>query len=318
MSAPALAVLGAAGSLGRVVLERLAEAGVEAARVGAWDGAEAAGDTVPFGAAELPVGALAAFDPGAAAVVLVALPPREAAAWAARCAGAGCAVVRLGGEDDGIVLMPGGAAAPGAVATVPDALPLALALALRPLADEAGLEALHVVTYEAASGRGREGVEELARQSALLLNGRPVEPVVFPGRIAFNVLPLGDAQGAARAEAALAAALGRLLGIAPPPLALTRTEVPVFFGHAAAVHLRPARPLAPQRAQALLAAAPGLAAGGSAAAPATEALGTGAVHVGRVRADGTGGLALWVAVDDLRLLAEVAVGAVLPLVGGGR
>jgi aspartate-semialdehyde dehydrogenase len=62
-------------------------------------------------------------------------------------------------------------------------------VALKPIYDAVGIERINVATYQAVSGTGKEAIEELATQTANLLNGRPVEPKVYPKQIAFNVLP---------------------------------------------------------------------------------------------------------------------------------
>ena len=186
---------------------------------------------------------------------------------------------------------------------------------LKPLHDEAGLERLVVSTYQAVSGAGRKGVEELAAQvhqvgekaSALTFDGSslgypPAE--VFPGPIAFNVLPAAgrfiddetDEEHKLRDESR------KILHIPDLPVGVTCVRVPVFTGHSLSVLARFENPLSPARAVELLHNAPGVR---LVDVPTPlECAGIDECLVGRVRedrsqADGRG-LALWVSGDNLR------------------
>src|SRR4029077_3650864 len=136
-----------------------------------------------------------------------------------------------------------------------------LVVALKPIHDAAGLERVNVATYQSVSGAGRSAVEELAEQTALLLNGRPVEPRVMPKQIAFNCLPQIDKfmdNGYTREEMKMHWETRKIFADERIAVNATAVRVPVCYGHSEAVHLETRRPITAAEARALLAAAPGV------------------------------------------------------------
>ena len=203
-------------------------------------------------------------------------------------------------------LLDGGAT----LAVSPSSIAIALALVLRPLQAAAGLARVVVSTYQAASGAGHRGVEQLQREAADLMNGRePGEPGRIRHRIAFNLVPqVGaiDAGGHAEEERRIAAETRRLLGLPGLAISATAVGVPVFYGHAAAVHVGLTRPLVVEAARQALRQAPSVKVidrpdEGVYPMPML-AVNDDAVLVGRLRADAAleNGLALFLAVDNLR------------------
>jgi aspartate-semialdehyde dehydrogenase len=200
-------------------------------------------------------------------------------------------------------------AARGTVAS-PNSMAIALSLALQPLHAAAGLARLTVTTFQAVSGAGHTGVEQLEKEAADLMNGRePEPPVRLPHRIAFNLIPQVGAMrpdGTSQEEAEIAGETRRLLSLASLPVSATAVRVPVFYGHAAAVQVGLERPLTPEAAREALR--------GAKAVKVIDQPGEGiypmpmlavnddAVLVGRLRADPTqaNGLALFLTVDNLR------------------
>jgi aspartate-semialdehyde dehydrogenase len=187
---------------------------------------------------------------------------------------------------------------------------------LAPLHAEAGLESLTIATYQAVSGAGLAGVEELAAQvgavfdgaTALTHDGRAVdfpEPDSFARPIAFNVLPhagsfVDDGRGETDEEQKLRNESRKILGIPDLRVSGTCVRVPVFTGHSLSVHAGFSRGLSPERAIELLAAAPGVA---LADVPTPlDAAGVDPTIVGRIRSDETleHGLAFFVSSDNLR------------------
>jgi aspartate-semialdehyde dehydrogenase len=148
------------------------------------------------------------------------------------------------------------------IVSSPSANVTALALALAPLREAAGLRRVVVATYQSASGLGTGGVEELERQARDLLNLRePDPPARFPHRLAFNVIPqVGafTADGATEEEEDLVRETRKVLGEPDLPIAPTAVHVPVFFGHSAAVNVATARPMGAAAARAALAGAKGV------------------------------------------------------------
>ncbi len=208
------------------------------------------------------------------------------------------------------------AAAPATVVASPMAGALAAALVLSPvLAAGGGLQHLNLVLLEPASAAGRGGVEELARQSARLLNGLGPEPRLFPGQLAFNLLPqVGelDADGHGSAELAVARDLAALLGLASLPGSVSVVQAPVFHGSSLALHVETREPLGAVAARKLLRRQPGVKLvdqpeRGIWPAAVSDRFDRDRVCVGRVRDGGHGShqLDFWVVADNLRKGAAV-------------
>ena len=111
------------------------------------------------------------------------------------------------------------------------------------------------------SGAGRGALEELGRQTAALLGFRGVEPERFPVQIAFNLIPQIDDfldNGYTREEMKLVQETRRILGDETIQVSATAVRVPVFYGHAEAVHVETREKITAAEARALLEAAPGI------------------------------------------------------------
>jgi len=187
---------------------------------------------------------------------------------------------------------------------------------LKPLHEEAGLQALVVATYQAVSGSGLAGVAELHGQAQKVVadadklthDGSAVdfpEPEVYTRPIAFNVVPLAgslvdDGLHETDEEQKLRNESRKILEIPDLKVSGTCVRVPVFSGHSLQVNARFARPLSVERATELLAGAPGVAL--SEIPTPLQAAGQDPSFVGRIRVDETveHGLALFVSGDNLR------------------
>jgi len=200
----------------------------------------------------------------------------------------------------------------------PNCTTMAAMPVLMPLHREAGLVRLTVSTYQAVSGAGLAGVEELDIQvrkaydgaARLTYDGRAVElpvPVTFPAPVAFNVVPLAgsivdDGSGETDEEQKLRNESRKILGLPDLLVSGTCVRVPVFTGHSLSINIELARPLPPARAAELLAQAPGVALI-DVPTPLRSA-GADPSFVGRIRRDPTvpdgRGLALFVSNDNLR------------------
>jgi aspartate-semialdehyde dehydrogenase len=205
---------------------------------------------------------------------------------------------------------------PRGIIANPNCTTMAAMPVLRPLHDEAGLVAMVATTYQAVSGAGLAGVSELDEQitkvsdraTELTHDGSAVEfpePRSFPGPIAFNVLPLAgsivdDGRGETDEEHKLRNESRKILGIPSLLVSGTCVRVPVFTGHSLQINARFARPISPDRARELLAAAPGVEL--SDVPTPLQAAGRDPSYVGRIRADETvtNGLALFISNDNLR------------------
>lgn len=195
----------------------------------------------------------------------------------------------------------------------PNCTTIPMVVALKPLADAAGLARIVASSYQAVSGGGKRGIDTLSRETINLLNMRDVtdgqESSVFPRRIAFNCIPQVDAfleDGSTKEEAKVIAETRRVLHLETLPVAVTCVRVPTFYGHSVALTVELEQPLDPEEARRLLREAPGVVLcelGDEMPYPtAADVGGTDAVYVGRVREDPSHphGLQLWVAADNVR------------------
>lgn len=193
------------------------------------------------------------------------------------------------------------------IVAVPSAAAIALAVALAPLAEAAGLRRVVVATYHGVAGAGRRAMRRLARQAGLMLQGRGLQRRTTSGRQAFNVIPrVGELapHGASAYEAAVVEEVRRILAEPALPMLVTAVRVPAFFGVGLAVGVETCRDLSPEEAATALRPAPGVVLHDDPARPyatLADAVGSGATHVGRVRRDPSveHGLALWLAIDSI-------------------
>jgi aspartate-semialdehyde dehydrogenase len=245
-----LAIVGVTGEVGRAVLSRLEDSDLAFAEVHALASSRSEDETVMFRQRPLIVEPAETFDFSRADFVVLATPASVSARLAEQALAAGCRVI------DHSVAFAGQASVP--LAGTPDAesadlvsVPMAevslLAPLLAALAGEAGLRAAHVALLLPVSSSGHAGVKELAGQTGELLNGRGIEPVVFPVQTAFNTLPLVGSER----EEAVTEGLQELLG-EHVPLVLSSVIVPVFYGLTAQVTLETEVPLFPGAAMDLL------------------------------------------------------------------
>lgn len=207
---------------------------------------------------------------------------------------------------------------PKGIIANPNCTTMAAMPVLKPLHDEAQLVRLVVSSYQAVSGSGLAGVEELATQARaavdgaeqLVHDGRAVDfpaPQTYVAPIAFNVIPLAgslvdDGSGETDEDQKLRHESRKILGIPELLVSGTCVRVPVFTGHSLSINAEFARPLSPQRARELLGAAPGVKVVD--VPTPLDAAGVDESLVGRIRNDpgvpDGRGLALFVSGDNLR------------------
>ncbi len=192
----------------------------------------------------------------------------------------------------------------------PNCSTIQMLVALKPIHRAVGIERINVATYQAVSGAGRGLVEDLASQTARLLNGMAVENPTTPKQIAFNVLPQIDTfeeNGYTREEMKMVWETRKILGDAEIQVNPTAVRVPVFFGHSEAIHIETRDKITAQEARRLLEQAPGVEVldqpePGGYPTPVTEGADGDEVFVGRIREDISHprGLNLWVVADNVR------------------
>ncbi|HBA35356.1 MAG TPA: aspartate-semialdehyde dehydrogenase [Gammaproteobacteria bacterium] len=315
-----VAVVGATGAVGEVMLSILAERQFPVNHVYPLASARSVGKRVAFGEKMLKVEDLAEFDFSKVQIALFSAGGSVSAEFAPKAAAAGCVVIdntsHFRYHDDIPLVVP--EVNPQALANYratniianPNCSTIQMVVALKPLHDAAVIKRINVCTYQAVSGTGKSAIEELAGQTASLLNGKPIDTKVYPKQIAFNVLPHIDQfqdNGYTKEEMKMVWETQKILEDKTIQVNPTAVRVPVFYGHSEAVHIETQEKLSAQAARELLAAAPGVKvlderADGGYPTPVTEGAGKDAVYVGRIREDISHpkGINLWVVSDNVR------------------
>jgi len=173
-----------------------------------------------------------------------------------------------------------------------------------------GIERINVCTYQAVSGAGRSAIEELVRQTATLLNGRPLEIEGDAKQIAFNAIPHIDEfmeNRYTREEMKMVWETRKILGDDSILVNPTAVRIPVFYGHSEAVHIETIDKISAKEVSELLAKSPGIevldgTSIGEYPTAVTESSGADPVFVGRIREDISHprGIDLWVVADNIR------------------
>ena len=192
----------------------------------------------------------------------------------------------------------------------PNCSTMQMLVALKPIYDAVGIERINVATYQAVSGAGRSAVEELVRQTSLMLNGRPVDIKGVAAQSAFNVVPHIDTfqdNRYTREEMKMVWETHKIFADKSIGVNPTAVRVPVFFGHSEALHVETRSKISASEACDLLRDAPGVelldgTETGSYPTAVSNASGKDAVFVGRVREDISHprGINLWVVSDNIR------------------
>ncbi len=315
-----IAVVGATGVVGEAMLNILAQRKFPVGEIHALASNRSIGKTVSFGNRELPVEDLAEFDFSQVQIGLFSAGASVSAEFAPKAAAAGCIVIdntsQYRYDDDIPLVVP--EVNPEKIADYkdkgiianPNCSTIQLVVALKPIYDAVGIDRINVATYQSVSGAGRSAVEELVRQTATLLNGRPLEIEGDAKQIAFNVLPHIDVfedNRYTKEEMKMVWETRKILGDDAIQVNPTAVRVPVFYGHSEAVHIETKEKLTAEKACDLLSQAAGITLldgveTGQYPTAVTESSGNDAVYVGRVREDISHprGINLWVVSDNIR------------------
>ena len=318
-------IVGATGQVGGVMRDILAERAFPIDELRLFASARSAGRKLSWNGSEITVEDAAAADFTGLDIALFSAGKTTSLAISERVASQGPTVIDNSSawrmDPDVPLVVPEVNAkevfnAPKGIIANPNCTTMAAMAVLAPLHAEAGLVSMVAATYQAVSGAGLAGVDELERAlaatspdaAALAFDGTAVSyptPDKFPGPIAHNVLAqagnfVDDGLGETDEEQKLRNESRKILGI--PDLAVSGTcvRVPVFTGHSLSLNLRFERPISPERATELLAAAPGVE---LVDVPTPlGAAGRDPSYVGRIRRDPTveHGLAMFVVGDNLR------------------
>jgi aspartate-semialdehyde dehydrogenase len=323
-----IGVVGATGQVGSVMRAILAERQFPVSEIRYFASARSAGTTLPWRGTEITVEDAELADPTGLDLALFSAGATSSKVLAPKFAAAGVTVIdnssawRMDPDVPLVVSEVNGAeianARKGIIAN-PNCTTMAAMPVLKPLHDEAGLIRLVAATYQAVSGAGLAGVDELDKQvhevadaaRGLTFDGAAVvmpTPNKFARPIAFNVLPfagklIDDGLFETDEEQKLRNETRKILGIPELRVSGTCVRVPVFTGHSLSLNAEFARPISVERATELLGAAPGVVL--SDIPTPLQAAGQDPSYVGRIRrdeslVDPSRGLALFVSNDNLR------------------
>jgi aspartate-semialdehyde dehydrogenase len=332
-----VAVVGATGAVGREMLKTLAEREFPVGEVVALASGRSAGQEVSFGErAVVKVQNLERFDFKGTEIGLFSPGASVSAVHAPRAAAAGCVVIdntsQFRMDPDVPLVVPEvnphhlTRFSKRNIVSNPNCSTIQMVVALKPLHDIARVRRVVVSTYQSVSGAGKEAMDELFAQTRAVYVNDAATPEQFTKPIAFNCIPHIDRfmdDGSTREEWKMAAETRKILD---PDIAVVATcvRVPVFIGHAEAIHVEFESPITEEQAWDALRDAPGVQVvdrredGGY--VTQTEAAGEDAVYVSRLRRDPTvpHGLAFWCVSDNLRKGAALnAVQIAEALVGQG-
>ena len=309
-----VAVVGATGIVGESLLEILGKRKFPLGEIYALASERSVGKSVAFGNSELIVSNLAEFDFSRVAIALFSAGGSISAEYAPRAAAAGCVVIdntsHFRYDDDIPLVVPEVNADAIANYRKRGIIANPMVVALKPIYDAVGIERINVATYQAVSGAGRSAVEELVRQSAALLNGRPLEIEGDAKQIAFNAVPHIDSfqdNRYTKEEMKIVWETRKILNDDKILINPTAVRIPAFFGHSEALHIETHDKISAEDVCVLLQNAAGveLLDGveiGQYPTAVTESSGNDPVFVGRVREDISHprGIDLWVVSDNIR------------------
>jgi aspartate-semialdehyde dehydrogenase len=315
-----VAVVGATGLVGEAMLACLGQRKFPVGKLRLLASARSAGTRIAFGGTEHQVTELVACDFKGVDFALFSAGGSVSKEHAPRAATAGAMVIDNTScfryDDDVPLVVPevnagalAGARARNIIAN-PNCSTIQLVVALKPIYDAVGITRINIATYQSVSGAGRQMVEALGRQSVAMLSGRPLEEPRKARRVAFNAVPQIDVfedNGYTREEMKMAWETRKILGDPDIGVNATAVRIPVFFGHSEAVHIETVDKITAAQARRLLRNAPGVSlldrrVPGGYPTARSEAAGTDAVWVGRIREDISHprGLNLWVVSDNIR------------------
>ena len=315
-----VAIVGATGVVGEALLAILLDRAFPVAEVVPLASERSAGGKLDFGDREIMVRNLVDYDFNGIDIAFFSAGAAVSRSHAPRAAAAGAVVIDNTSEfryEDDIPLVVS-EINPHAIAQYtnrgiianPNCSTMQMLVALAPIHRAVGIERINVATYQCVSGAGRSGADELGRQTAALLNFQEVEPERFQAQIAFNVIPqIDDFQpnGYTREEMKMVWETRKILEDASIQVNATTVRVPVFHGHAEAVHIETRDKITAEATRKLLEGAPGVVVvderkPGGYPTPVSHAAGKDEVFVGRIREDISHprGVDLWIVADNIR------------------
>ena len=313
-----VAVLGATGAVGQMMLEILQERKFPIGNIYPLASSRSAGGTITFNNKQVEVLDVEEFDWTKVQIGLFSAGGSVSETWAPIAADAGVVVIdntsHFRYDDDIPLVVP--EVNPEAIAQYtnrgiianPNCSTIQMLVALKPIHDEVGISRINVATYQAVSGSGKSAIDELAGQTASLLNAREVETKVYPKQIAFNVIPQIDVftdNGYTKEEMKMVWETQKIFGDDSVMVNPTAVRVPVFYGHSEAIHLETRTPISAEEVRSLMRHAPGVKLIENEEdypTPISDSAGHDEVFVGRIREDisHASGINMWVVGDNIR------------------
>ncbi len=314
-----IAVVGATGAVGEVMLSILKERKFPIDRIYALASSRSTHKRVQYGGRTLKVQDLDKFDFNQVDIALFSAGGSVSEKYAPIAGNTGCIVIDNTSHfrrdyDIPLVIPEVNPEAlenykPRNIIANPNCSTIQMLVALAPIHNAVGIKRINVATYQAVSGAGTPGINELAKQTTALLSFQDIEPSVFSAEIAFNVIPQIDSiqdNGYTREEMKMVWETQKILdkNILVNP---TCVRVPVFYGHSEAVHIETEKNISVQEVLDLLTSASGVKIVDDVESltfptPKKTSSGKDAVFVGRIRKDISckNGLNLWVVSDNIR------------------
>lgn len=315
-----VAMVGATGAVGETLLAILAEREFPISELVPLASERSAGEKISFDGKQVTVRNLADYDFDGVDIAFFSAGGSVSREHAPRAAAAGAVVIDNTSEyryQDDIPLVVS-EVNPHAIAEYttrgiianPNCSTMQMLVALAPIHRAVGIERINVATYQSVSGAGRSGMEELGKQTSALLSFQEVETKKFPKQIAFNVIPhIDDFQpnGYTKEEMKMVWETRKILEDRTIQVNPTAVRVPVFYGHAEAVHIETREKISAEQARELLERADGVVVmderkAGGYPTPVGDAAGQDPVFVGRIREDISHerGLDMWIVADNIR------------------
>lgn len=312
-----IAIVGATTQVAETLLEVLEERKFPVAQIHLLDSESSSGARLEFDGYALKIGDIKAFDFSRVQIAFFVSTEAVSKEYVEKAAGQGCMVIDRSpafrnDKDIPLVIPEVNKDAlenlhKRKIVSSPSCISIQMLLALKPIYDAVGIQRINVSTYQSVSGSGKSAAEELASQTAALLNFRDVKCKTYPKQIAFNVLPqVGELldNGYTTEEMKLVHETQKVFNDDSIQVNATTVRVPVFIGHAASIHLETKGNISATKVKTLLADANGIELSNDEEwpTPVTEAAGKDSVFVGRIREDISleNGLNLWVVTDNMR------------------
>ncbi len=315
-----VAVVGATGAVGKTILEILEQRAFPIDNIYPLASERSAGEKIDFNKKSITIGNLATFDFAQADIALFSAGGSVSAEYAPQAADNKCVVIdntsHFRNEKDVPLVVT--EVNPQAVADYkqtyiianPNCSTMQMLVALAPIHEKVGIERINVATYQSVSGAGNKGIDELSEQTRSILNFKPLKTNAFSQQIAFNVIPHIDQfqdNGYTREEMKMVWETQKILDDRSILVNPTCVRVPVFYGHAEAVHIETREKISAAEVKQLMHEAQGIELMDQPEtltypSPAVHCAGNDPVYVGRIREDISydKGMNMWIVSDNIR------------------